>query len=230
MQDRGYDLPRLHLPRHSDEKCLRPYAEARSDLGDELVMPSHPIALSEFDTSLSPLVLAHRALDDLLILVVVVLELTRSMYLQVPIGPCARVAEGVVDPSGLHDQRAGRSDHDLPSDVERQLALQYEVALILAGVGVRRDHLARRHLRQGEREQLVLADPNGQVELPLADFQSGAATLTVTRPGHQPVVQQVKLPKSQEGGLSSNRLLVTILLLLGGLALGWAVLRRLLNN
>jgi hypothetical protein len=86
------------------------------------------------------------------------------------------------------------------------------------------------HLRQGEREQLVLADPNGQVELPLADFQPGAATLTVTRPGHQPVVQQVKLAKSQEGGLTSNRLLVAILLLLGGLALAWAVLRRLLNN
>jgi hypothetical protein len=86
------------------------------------------------------------------------------------------------------------------------------------------------HLRQGEREQLVLADPNGQVELPLADFQPGAATLTVTRPGHQPVVQQVKLAKSQEGGLNSNRLLVAILLLLGGLALAWAVLRRLLNN
>jgi peptidase C25-like protein len=86
------------------------------------------------------------------------------------------------------------------------------------------------HLRQGEREQLVLADPNGQVELPLADFQSGAATLTVTRPGHQPVVQQVNLAKAQEGKPSSNRLLVAILLLLGGLAVGWAVLRRLLNN
>jgi Peptidase family C25 len=86
------------------------------------------------------------------------------------------------------------------------------------------------HLRQGEREQLVLADPNNRVELPLADFQPGAATLTVTRPGHQPIVQRVKLGKSQEGRSGSHRLLVAILLLLGGLALGRAVLRRLLNN
>ena len=43
-------------------------------------MPTHPVALSEFDTSLSPLVLAHRALDDLLVLVVVGLELPWGMY------------------------------------------------------------------------------------------------------------------------------------------------------
>ena len=49
-------------------------------------MPTNPAALSEFDTGLSPLILAHHSLDDPLILVVVVLELTRGMYFQVPIG------------------------------------------------------------------------------------------------------------------------------------------------
>src|SRR5215212_2870526 len=106
-------------------------------------MPSHPVALSEFGSSLSPLVLAHRALDDPLILVVVALELARGMYFQVPIRLCACVAEGVVDPPRLEDERAGRGDHDLAADVERQLALQHEGALVLSRVGVRRDHRAR---------------------------------------------------------------------------------------
>ena len=84
------------------------------------------------------------------------------------------------------------------------------------------------HLRQGEHEQLMMAGPDNQVELPLTGFQSGAATLTVTRPGHQPVVQRIRLGKSREGR-GDKRLLMAVLLLLGGLALGWAVLRR-LNN
>src|SRR5215208_2502728 len=64
----------------------------------------------------------------------------------------AHVAEGVVDPSGLYDERADRGYHDLASYVEGQLALQHEGALVLAGVGVRRDHLARRetHLDDGK--------------------------------------------------------------------------------
>src|SRR5215203_5366957 len=95
-------------------------------------MPSHPVALPEFGAGLCALLLAHRALDDPLVLVVVVLELTRGVYLQVPIGPRARVAEGMVDTSRLDDERAGRGDHDLASDVEGQLALQNEVALVLA--------------------------------------------------------------------------------------------------
>jgi hypothetical protein len=55
---------------------LRPDAKAGHDLGDKLLMPDNPVALSEFGLGLPALLLAHRALDDLLILVVVVLELT----------------------------------------------------------------------------------------------------------------------------------------------------------
>src|SRR5215212_8538177 len=115
-------------------------------------MPSHPVALSEFGSSLSPLVLAHRALDDPLILVVVALELARGMYFQVPIRLCACVAEGVVDPPRLEDERAGRGDHDLAADVEGQLALQHEGALVLSRVGVRRDHRARREAYLDDRK------------------------------------------------------------------------------
>src|SRR5215207_5226118 len=120
-------------------------------------MPSHPVALSEFGSGPSPLVLAHRAHDDPLVLVVVVLELARGMYLQVPIRLRARVAEGVVDPPRLEDERAGRGDHDFPSYVECQLALQHEGALVLAGVGVRRDHLARREAHLDDRERAAEA-------------------------------------------------------------------------
>src|SRR5215216_2140995 len=116
-------------------------------------MPSHPVALSEFDTCLPQLLLAHLALDDLLVLVVVVLALSRGMYFQVSIGPCTRVAESVVNTSWLENERAGRGEHDLPSHVEGQLALQYEVALVLAGVAVRRDHLAWREACLGDRKR-----------------------------------------------------------------------------
>jgi hypothetical protein len=64
---------------------LRPNAKAGPDLGDKLVVPAHSVALSELGSSLSPLVLTHRALDDLLVLVVIVLELTGGVYFQVPI-------------------------------------------------------------------------------------------------------------------------------------------------
>src|SRR5215218_10061741 len=116
-------------------------------------MPDDPVALSKLGTGLPALLLAHRALSYPLILVVVVLELTRGVYLQVPIGPRARVAEGVVDTSGLEDERAGRGDHDLASYVEGQLALQNEVALVLAGVGVWRDHGPWREACLGDRKR-----------------------------------------------------------------------------
>jgi hypothetical protein len=63
---------------------LRPDAEAGHGLGDTLVVPAHPVALAEFGSGLQSLVLIHRALDDLLILVVVVLELTGRMNLKEP--------------------------------------------------------------------------------------------------------------------------------------------------
>src|SRR5215213_540666 len=115
-------------------------------------MPTHPVALSEFGSGLPALLLANGALDDLLVLIVVGLELTRGVYLQVPIRSRARVAEGVVDPPRLEDERAGRGEHDLPSYVEGQLALQHEGALVLAGVGVRRGHRAGREARLDDRE------------------------------------------------------------------------------
>ena len=64
-------------------------------------MPDDPVALSEFGSGLCALLLAHLALDDPLVLVVVALELTGGVYLQVPVGLCARVAEGVVDTPGF---------------------------------------------------------------------------------------------------------------------------------
>ncbi|HVG17125.1 MAG TPA: C25 family cysteine peptidase [Chitinophagaceae bacterium] len=49
------------------------------------------------------------------------------------------------------------------------------------------------HLQQGNQEQITVTNINGQAELPLTKFRSGAATLTLTSPGHQPIVQQVIL-------------------------------------
>jgi hypothetical protein len=72
------------------------------------------------------------------------------------------------------------------------------------------------HLRQGEREQLLLADSAGRVELPLTDFQPGAATLTVTRPGFRPVVQQIELGRSRQRKPILQRLLAGFLELLRG--------------
>src|SRR5215208_4321204 len=115
-------------------------------------MPDDSVALSEFGSGLCALLLVHLALDDPLVLVVVVLELAGGVYLQVPIGLCARVAEGVVDTSRLEDKRAGGGEEDLASYVEGQLPLQHEGALVLAGVGVRRDHLARRETHLDDRK------------------------------------------------------------------------------
>jgi hypothetical protein len=79
-------------------------------------MPDDPVALSEFDAGLCALLLVHLALDDPLILVIVVLELAGGVYLQVPIGLRARVAEGVVDPLGLRtNEPAGASTISPPT-------------------------------------------------------------------------------------------------------------------
>ena len=115
-------------------------------------MSENPVALSEFGSGLPAFLLVHLALDDPLVLVVVALELTGGVYLQVPVWLCARVAEGVVDPLGLEDERAGWGEEDLASYVEGQLAFQHEGSLVLVGVGVRRDHLARSEAHLDDRE------------------------------------------------------------------------------
>jgi hypothetical protein len=136
---------------------LLPDAEADSSLGDALIMPGHPIALAEFGSGPYPLVIVHRTLDDLLILVVVVLELTWRMKLQHAGNLCACVAEGVVNPSWLEDERASLGDDDLATDVKGQLTLQHEGALVLAGVGVWRDHVAGRNARLDTRKRAAKA-------------------------------------------------------------------------
>src|SRR3712207_9291006 len=77
------------------------------------------------------------------------------MNLQCPSSLFASVAEGVVNPSGLHDERAGWGDHKLAADVKGQLALQNEVALVLVCVGVRRDHPPRREARLDNRKGAI---------------------------------------------------------------------------
>src|SRR5215210_2896142 len=71
---------------------------------------------------------------DLLVLVEVALEPARREALHDPDGLGARVAQSVGHPPWLEDGGAGRGDHDLAADVARQLALEHEVALVLAGV------------------------------------------------------------------------------------------------
>src|SRR5918998_3068165 len=120
-------------------------------------MPGHPIALTEFGSGLRPLVIVHLALDDPLILVVVVLELAWRMKLQHAGNLRARVAEGVVNPSWLEYERASPGGDDLTADVEGQLALQHEGALIFTGVGVRGDHVAGRDARLDARKRAAKA-------------------------------------------------------------------------
>jgi Peptidase family C25 len=69
------------------------------------------------------------------------------------------------------------------------------------------------HLQQGDREQLMVVQPNEQLDLPLTEFQPGMATLTVTRPGHLPIVNQIELSKSQQKRIWNNPLLIALLLL-----------------
>ena len=74
------------------------------------------------------------------------------------------------------------------------------------------------HLRQGRQEQLVVVGPDGGIDMPLADFHAGAATLTVSRPGHQPVVRRVEIRPAQNK--AARGAFMTALMLLGGLASG----------
>jgi len=76
------------------------------------------------------------------------------------------------------------------------------------------------HLQQGTQEKIVLAGYNGLTELPLAGFRSGAATLTIARAGHQPVVQEIMIDKP--GRKPGKRFLIGALIL-GGLVLAAAI-------
>ena len=77
------------------------------------------------------------------------------------------------------------------------------------------------HVRQGDQEKVMLADAEGRVEMPLTEFQTGAATLTVTRPGHQPVVREIKLVNSSEPKRGCNRTPKVILTLFNWLGSIW---------
>src|SRR5215208_997695 len=128
--------------------ALRPDAEAGHDLWDALIMEVHPVALAEFGSSTPVLLLIDLPRGELrrnlLILVVPTLEAPWCMHLDDPDGLGARIAQGVVDASGLDHVGADRGDHDLPAHIARQLALQYVAALMLPAVGVRRYHHAGR--------------------------------------------------------------------------------------
>src|SRR5918997_2009757 len=123
---------------------LRADTTAGSSLGDALIMKGHPVALAQFGSSPSMLVLidlSRRKLrGNLLILVVPTLEAAWCMNLDDPDGLGAHVAQGVVHPSGLDHVGADRGDHDLAADVACQFSLQYIVAFMLAAVGMRRYH------------------------------------------------------------------------------------------
>src|SRR5215207_3375972 len=127
---------------------LRPYTEAGSSLRDALIMPDKPVALADFGSGSSMLVLTHlsrcKFRRDLLVLVEEALEPARRENLYNPDGLSARVAQGMGHPPRLEHVGAYRGHHDLAADVARQLALQHHVALVLAGVGVRGYHLAGR--------------------------------------------------------------------------------------
>jgi hypothetical protein len=62
------------------------------------------------------------------------------------------------------------------------------------------------HIQQGKREELLLADANGRVEVPRNTFQRGAATMTITRPGYKPVIKQVTLAQPTLKGGRGTRL------------------------
>src|ERR687895_798487 len=96
-------------------------------------MEAYPVALAEFGSS-----------PSMLVLVVPALEAAWCVYLDDPDVLGTRVAQRVIDAFGLDYVGADRSDHDLTAHIARQLALQYVVALMLPTVGMRRYHNAGR--------------------------------------------------------------------------------------
>src|SRR5919112_2913709 len=132
---------------------LRPYAEAGHGLGDALIVPGHPVPLTEFGSGPSPLILIHRSRYNLFVLVEVALKAARREDLQDPNWLGNGVAQGVGHFPRLEDVRADRGDRDLATDVARQLALQDKVALVLTAVGVRGYHLTGRKAPLFDRER-----------------------------------------------------------------------------
>jgi hypothetical protein len=61
-----------------------------------------------------------------------------------PYGLCARVVEGVGYSPRFDDVGAFLGENDLAVHLALHLAFHYVGALVLTGVGVRRDHLTRR--------------------------------------------------------------------------------------
>ena len=124
-------------------------------------MEAHPVALAEFGSSPSMLILIdlprRKLRRYLLILVVPALEAAWCMNLDNPHGLGARVAQGVVHPSWLDHIGADRGDHDLAAHIACQLALQNIVALMLPAMSMRRDHHAGRKAPLHDRKRAAEA-------------------------------------------------------------------------
>ena len=119
---------------------LRSDTEAGSDLWDALVVPNDPVAFATRTPRPPMLLLVDLSRDefrgDLLVLVEVALETVGRQDLHDPDRLGARVAQGVGHISRLEDVGAHRGDHNLATDIARQLAREHEVAPVLTGVRV----------------------------------------------------------------------------------------------
>ena len=73
------------------------------------------------------------------------------------------------------------------------------------------------HLRQGEHEELVLANAQGIAELPLNKLKNGSATLTLTRPGHAPLVQELTLGGEPPRKVRKSRFRLALIAIVGAL-------------
>jgi hypothetical protein len=82
------------------------------------------------------------------------------------------------------------------------------------------------HLKQGAAEQLMAVSGSGTASIDLAAFKTGAATLSISRPGHLPLVQEIKINKDSGAKRKgwTNALLVAGGLIIVGLIAD--VLRR----
>jgi hypothetical protein len=137
--------------------ALRPDAKAGSGLRDSLIVPGNPVALAELGPGPHMLFLVHlprgELRGDLLVLLEIALEPARRQNLHNPDGLGARVAQNVGHIAWLEDIVAGLGNHYLAADVTRRFAFQHEVALVLAGVGMRGDHHTQRKAPLFDRER-----------------------------------------------------------------------------